>query len=173
MEAIDIILTLLAGLCVLLGLIGCVVPFIPGPPLSFFGILLLHFSKFAEFSLFFLIAFGAIAVLSAVLDNILPVLGVQKTGGSRRAVTGSLIGLFAGIFILPPLGMVIFPFLGALVAELTAGRGLESSLKTSFGTVLGLLAGIALKLAVSGFAVFYYVRALLLNFTSNPVSGGN
>lgn len=155
------------ALFVIAGLIGCVVPFLIGPPLSFAGILLLHFSKYAEFSTTFLIILGSLALISSVLDNVLPIIGVKNTGGTNRAVTGSIIGLIVGIFILPPLGLIIFPFFGALIAELTTGRKFFEALKTSFGSFIGLLLGIVLKLAVSGAALYCFAREMLKYFSTN------
>lgn len=146
---------------IIAGLIGCIVPFLIGPPLSYAGILLLHFSKYGEFSTTFLIIAGTLALVASIMDNILPVIGIQKTGGTKRAVTGAMIGLIAGIFILPPLGIIILPFFGALIAELTAGRKVLEALKTSMGSFIGLLFGIILKLAVSGSLLYYFAKEVL------------
>jgi uncharacterized protein YqgC (DUF456 family) len=154
-------------LFVVAGLIGCVVPFLIGPMLSFAGILLLHFSKYGEFSTTFLIILGCLTLVSSVLDNILPVIGVKNTGGTNRAVTGSIIGLIVGIFILPPLGLIIFPFLGALIAELTTGRKFLEALRTSFGSFIGLILGIVLKLAVSGTIIYYFAKEILKYFNTH------
>ncbi len=71
----DILLTAGGSVLIILGIIGCVIPVIPGPPLSFVGILLLHFSSYAEFSFEFLLLFGALAVIVTVLDYIVPIWG--------------------------------------------------------------------------------------------------
>jgi uncharacterized protein YqgC (DUF456 family) len=153
-------------LFIIAGLIGCVVPILIGPLLSFAGLMLLHLSKYGEFSTPLLVTLGVLALVSSIVDNILPVIGVQQTGGSKRAVTGSMIGLIIGIFILPPLGLIIFPFFGALIAELTAGRKVLDAIKTSFGSFIGLLLGIVLKLAVSGAIIYCFVMELVKYFTA-------
>lgn len=164
MSVIDALFLGFGALFVVAGLIGCVVPFLIGPLLSFAGLILLHLSKYGEFSVPFLVAIGVLALISSVIDNLLPVIGVQNTGGSKRAVTGSFIGLIVGIFVLPPLGMLIFPFIGALIAELTMGRKFFESLKTSFGAFVGLMTGIVLKLAVSGVSIYYFAKEVIKYF---------
>ena len=154
-------------LFVIAGLIGCIVPVLIGPLLSFAGLMLLHLSTYGEFSAALLITLGVLALVSSVVDNILPVIGVQKTGGSKRAVTGSIIGLVMGLFIFPPFGLIIFPFFGALIAELTAGRKFFDALKTSFGSFIGLMLGIAMKLAVSGMILYYFAKETIKYFSSN------
>lgn len=86
----------------LAGIIGCVVPVLPGPPLSYAGLLLLHFTRFGHFSISFLLIFAGIAILVTVLDYIVPILGTKKYGGSKAGVWGSTIGLLAGMFFFPP-----------------------------------------------------------------------
>lgn len=164
MPYINEILLGFGALFVIAGLVGCVVPILIGPPLSFAGILLLHFSKYGEFGSNFLIIAGALALISSIIDNVLPAIGVRNTGGSKRAVTGSLIGLIVGIFVLPPLGIFLFPFFGALIAELTAGRKFFEAIKTSFGSFIGLLLGIVLKFAVSGGMLYYFAKEILKYF---------
>lgn len=153
-------------LFIIAGLIGCVVPILIGPLLSFAGLMLLHLSKYGDFSNALLITIGVMALVSSIVDNILPVIGVQQTGGSKRAVTGSMIGLIVGIFILPPLGLIIFPFFGALIAELSAGRKVTDAIKTSFGSFIGLMIGIVLKLAVSGTVIYLFIMELVKYFGS-------
>ena len=93
------------GLLMIVGLVGCVLPIIPGPPLSFIGLLLLHFSKYAEYSFEFLLMFGLIAVIVTVLDYIVPIWGTKKFGGSKAGMWGAAIGLVLGLIFLPPLGI--------------------------------------------------------------------
>jgi len=163
---IDYVFIVLGLILVLAGIAGCFLPVIPGPPLSFAGILLLHFSAAAEFSLLFLITFGILALLASLLDNILPALGTQRFGGSRRGVWGAAAGLIIGLFF-PPFGIIIGAFLGAFILELTTGMQVKTALKSSFGSFAGFLSGIALKLAVSGAMLFYYIYALI---KGNPPS---
>ena len=158
----DIILTVGGGALMILGLIGCVLPVIPGPPLSFIGLLLLHFSDFADFSFEFLLLFGSIAVIVTVLDYIVPIWGTKKFGGSKRGMWGAGIGLVIGIFILPPIGFIVGPFAGAVIGESTMGKSSKESFRAGLGSVLGLMMGIGLKLAASLVMTYYFVKDLIV-----------
>lgn len=158
----DLLLAAGGGVLMLLGIVGCVLPVIPGPPLSFVGLLLLHFSKYADFSFEFLLLFGAIAVIVTVLDYIVPIWGTKKFGGSKRGMWGAAIGLVVGIFFLPPIGLIIGPFAGAVIGELTTGKDKEKSFKAGLGSVLGLMLGVGLKLISSVVMTWYFVKELIV-----------
>jgi uncharacterized protein YqgC (DUF456 family) len=117
-----IILVILAFLFLLTGLLGAVIPVIPGPPLGYVGLLLLQWSGYGGFSIVFLWVWAGITVAVTVTDYVLPAIMTKKFGGSRLAVIGSVLGLIVGIFFFPPLGMILGPFLGALAGELIYTR---------------------------------------------------
>jgi len=146
----------------LLGLLGCVLPVIPGPPISFVGLLLLHFTKYADFSAEFLILWGTVAIVVTVLDYIVPIWGTKKFGGTRAGMWGAGIGLVAGIFFFPPIGIIIGPFAGAVIGEAIKGKEAREAFKAGFGSFLGLLVGIALKLAASIMMAYYFVKEAIL-----------
>ncbi len=146
----------------IVGIVGCILPVIPGPPLSFIGLLLLHFSKYAEFSFEFLLLFGSIAVIVTVLDYIVPVWGTKKLGGSKWGMWGAAIGLVIGIFVLPPLGIIVGPFAGAVIGEALTGKNAADSFRAGMGSLLGLMMGVGLKLAASLVMTFYFVKELIV-----------
>jgi uncharacterized protein YqgC (DUF456 family) len=150
-----------AGLMVI-GIIGCVLPVIPGPPLSFVGLLLLHFSKYAEFSFNFLLLFGAIAVIVTVLDYVFPIWGTKKFGGSRAGMWGAAIGLVIGIIVFPPIGIIVGPFAGAVIGESLTGKKSADAFRAGFGSFMGLMMGIGLKLAASLAMTYYFVKELIV-----------
>ena len=113
----DYILLIFAIILMILGIIGCLVPVLPGPPLSYLGLILLHITRFADFSSTILIILAAIAVVVTILDYIVPVWGTKKFGGSKYGTRGATVGLIIGLF-LGPLGIIIGPFIGAVVGEL-------------------------------------------------------
>ena len=113
----SIFLVMGAFLFLLLGLIGAVVPVLPGPPLGFIGLLLLQWSGYGGFSSNFLWGWGIAAVVITVMDYILPAVLTKKSGGSRLAVIGSIVGFIIGIFIVPPFGILLGTFFGALGGE--------------------------------------------------------
>ncbi len=156
----DYILLILAIVLMILGIIGCLVPVLPGPPLSYLGMILLHFSRFADFSANILIIMAAIAVLVTVLDYIVPVWGTKRLGGSKYGIRGATVGLIIGLFLGPP-GIIIGPFIGAFVGELIFKDDIRYALKAGFGSLLGFLTGIGLKLAASFTMTFYFVKELI------------
>ena len=146
----------------IVGLVGCVIPVIPGPPISFIGLLLLHFSKYAEYSFEFLLMFGLIAVIVTVLDYIVPIWGTKKFGGSKAGMWGAAIGLVLGLIFLPPLGIIIGPFAGAVIGEALTGKEAAKAFRAGLGSLLGLMMGIGLKLAASVTMTFYFVKDLIV-----------
>ena len=153
----DYILLITGIMLMILGIIGCLVPVLPGPPFSFLGILLLHFSRFGQFTTMALVTVGCIALAVTILDYIVPVWGTRKFGGSKYGTRGATIGLIIGLF-LGPLGLILGPFLGAFVGELIFKDNINYATKAGFGSLLGFLTGIGLKLAASLIMTFYFVK---------------
>jgi hypothetical protein len=155
---------------ILLGFLGAVLPVLPGPPLSFIALVLLQFTKAPPFSANFLIVMGLIMMAVTLLDYIVPVIGTKKFGGSRQGIRGSMIGLIAGVFVLPVLGIVmgpfgllgiiLGPFIGAYIGERMAGKDSDAALKAAIGSFIGFLAGTFMKLAYSVVAGVYFVIGL-------------
>jgi uncharacterized protein len=167
---IDYVLLILGIISIVLGIIGCLVPVLPGPPLSFLGLLFLHFSKFGHYQDFStgqnlistttLIIFGSIAIVVSILDYLVPVWGTKKFGGSKYGTRGATIGLILGLFF-GPLGLILGPLLGAFVGEMIFKDDFNYALKAGFGSLVGFLTGIGLKLAASLIMTFYFVKTLL------------
>ena len=151
------ILLLIAGIaCLLTGLAGAVLP-LPGPPLSFGGLILLHMSKYAEFSQTVLISLGFVTIVIAVLDYYIPIWGTKKFGGTKYGAIGATLGLIVGFFVIPAIGIFIGTFLGALLGELLGGSKMKSALKSAVGSFIGFITGIVMKvvlcLVMIGYAV--------------------
>lgn len=159
----DIILITLGIILIITGILGCVLPFLPGPPMSYMGILLLHFTNGFQFTNRFLLIWAVITIVVVALDYIIPVWGTKKFGGSKQGVWGSVIGLIAGLFFFPPFGIIIGPFAGAVIGELTAGKNSKAALKSGFGSFIGFLTGTILKLIVSGMMTWYFFKELLIS----------
>jgi uncharacterized protein YqgC (DUF456 family) len=156
MEVIFIILGIIA---IILGIIGCFVPILPGPPITYVALLLLQWGVHPVFNEDFLIVWALITIAVTALDYIIPVWGTKRFGGTKAGVNGSLIGLVFGIFV-PPFGIIIGPFLGALIGELLAGQNPNKALKSALGSFLGFLGGTFIKLAVSVVMAFYFFTNL-------------
>lgn len=153
----DILLITLSVLLLLIGLIGSIVPILPGPPIAYCGLLLVHFSSKHPFSVEFLIIFGVLAILSAVIDNVLPIYATKKFNGSKKGIWGSAIGLFIGLFFFPPFGIIIGPMVGAFLGEILDGKSPNNSVKPAFGSFIGFISSIFLRFALSIVMAYYFV----------------
>lgn len=156
----DYLLIGIGILCLLLGLLGGILPVLPGPPLSYLALLLLHFTDRYQFSSRFLLIWGVITAIVFVLDYLIPIWGTKKFGGSKQGVWGSMIGLILGLFLLPPIGIIIGPFAGAVIGELIAGKDHSAALRAGLGSFIGFLLGTLLKLIVSGMMIWYFFAKL-------------
>ena len=145
----DILLVFISALFIILGLIGSVLPVLPGPPLSWIGLLLLHLTKAVEMSTALLIATGVIALIIFVLDYIIPAIGTKKFGGSRAGMIGTSIGLIVGLLSPIPGGIIIGPFIGAFVGEMLNKNDSKLAFKAAIGSFLGFLASTFLKFIVA------------------------
>ena len=152
----EIFAGIIGTLLIIIGIVGCIIPGLPGPPLSYVGVLMLQLGPDKPFTWKFFLTWGIITAAVTALDYIVPVLGTKKLGGSRRGVWGSVIGLFLGMFFFPPLGIIIGPFVGAIVGELSGGKNTEDALRAGFGSFIGFLTGTVLKLIVSGMLTYYF-----------------
>jgi uncharacterized protein YqgC (DUF456 family) len=156
----DYILVIIGVIIMILGIIGCLVPVLPGPPLNFIGLLLLHFTRFGHFTTLTLMIFAGIAVVVTVLDYLVPIWGTRKFGGSKYGTRGAAIGLIIGFF-LGPVGIIIGPLLGAFTGEMIFKDDFKYAMKAGFGSLVGFLTGVGLKLAASFIMTFYFVKALI------------
>lgn len=158
---IDILLVILAFLLLLVGLAGAIVPVLPGPPLSYAGLLVLQWSGYGGFTPTFLWIWAGITVVVTVVDYFLPAWMTRRFGGSRAATIGSLLGVVAGLFLFPPIGLIVGPFLGALIGELIHdGTDSAKALRVALGSFVAFICGTGAKLIVSVLMIFYAVRAL-------------
>ena len=151
----------IAAILGLVGLAGCILPVIPGPPFSWVGLLLLYFWGDEPMSLRLLIIWLIITVVVTVLDYLVPPYFTKITGGSRASSRGALVGLFVRLIFFPPLvGMIAGAFIGALVAELINGNRMGQSLKAALGSFLGFIFGTFLKIVASVIMMVYIVKFL-------------
>ncbi|HEX2919992.1 MAG TPA: DUF456 domain-containing protein [Bacteroidales bacterium] len=151
-------LLLISGLLLMvLGIIGCLVPVLPGPPFSFIGLILLHLSRFGNFSTTTLIILGCIAVIVTVLDYVVPIWGTRKFGGSKYGTRGATVGLIVGLF-LGPAGIILGSLIGAFVGEMIYKDDFNYAIKAGIGSLIGFLAGVGLKLTASFIMTFYFLR---------------
>lgn len=158
----DIVLVVLGLVLLVAGALGCIVPMLPGPPLSFLALLLLHWSRHGQFAVSTLVVMGVLTVAVVIIDYFVPIWGTRRFGGSKGGMIGATVGLFVGLFF-PPVGIIAGPFAGAVVGELVVGRRSEEALRSGVGSLIGFIAGTGLKLALAFAAVFLFVKEVLRN----------
>lgn len=140
---------LIAGVLIVIGLLGTVLPVLPGLPLMFAGMLLAAWAGgFEHIGAGTLTALGLLVLLSIAVDLASSILGAQRSGASKKGLWGAGIGGFAGIFFGIP-GLVAGPFLGASLGEVAHGRPWRDASRIGLGTWLGLLIGAILKLMLA------------------------
>lgn len=151
----DILLIILGFICVVVGILGCFLPIIPGPPISYFGLLLVHWTERAQLESNTLLIWALVTAAVTALDYVVPIWGTKKFGGTKRGVWGSTIGLVVGLFF-APLGIIIGPFVGAFLGEMSASPDSKKALRSAFGSFLGFLVGTLFKLIASGWMAWIY-----------------
>jgi uncharacterized protein YqgC (DUF456 family) len=157
----DLLWISLGAVLMLVGLAGCILPFLPGPPLCFAALLIQQLREEPPFTSEFLWTWAGVTVLTVILEYIIPLYGTRWYGGSRYGVWGCTIGLVVG-FWFGPAGIIIGPFFGALLGELIGNADSNVALRAAFGSFLGFLAGTLLKLIVCFIMVYYFIAFLSL-----------
>ena len=156
-----IVLIIIAIICLIIGIVGCIIPGIAGPPFSFASIVLLSIAKRWEpFSTKLLITMAVLTVIVTGLDYLLPGAGAKKYGASKFGFWGAIMGMILGIIFAPPLGMIIGAFIGAIVGELLKGKQSYEALKAGWGVFMGIMLGVLLKLIATGIMTFYFIKAI-------------
>ena len=145
---------LIAILFLALGLIGSFIPGLPGPPLSYLGLLMVEFiDENQDWNA--VIWIGVVVGVVTVLDYYLQIYGVKKSGGGKYAIRGSVIGMLLGIFLFPPFGILAGAFIGAYVgAKMETNK---NEVKIAFGALWGFIAGTVLKLCTSSCIIYFLI----------------
>ena len=146
----DIALAIIAFLLSLVGIIGCIVPVLPGLLLNFLALVGLYFTSYAEIDLTSLIIWLVVVTVISLADFILPAWMTRKFGGTKAGEWGATIGVFAGLFLFPPFGVILGPFFGAILGEMSRKKNdPHQALKSGFGSFLAFIVGTGIKLIVA------------------------
>lgn len=148
----DILIMVLAIILMVGGIAGCVLPILPGAPLAYAGLLLLHFTGLAHFPTAQLIVWLIVVVVLQVVDYITPLLGSKYSGGTSFGNRGCVAGTLLGLFFMP-WGIILGPFLGAVAGEMMGGSDFPHAVRAGIGTLIGFLLGTLLKVIVC----FYFL----------------
>lgn len=157
------VLEILALVAAVFGIVGSIMPGLPGPPVSWVGMLLVFFAEKGTdnpMTLTVLIVWLVITVVVSILDYVVPAWTTRAAGGHKAASTGALIGLLAGIF-LTPVGMIAGALLGAFIGELmVTDKGVFAAFKAGLGAFVGFVFGTGLKLITSGIMCYLIVKII-------------
>lgn len=154
---------ILAGVIIIAGLVGTVLPALPGIPMIFAGLLLLAWSTgFEPVGWGTLGVLGALTAVSILIDFLASALGAKRLGASPRAFWGATLGAIIGIFFGLP-GIILGPFIGAVAAELSVGQSAMQAGRSGYGTWIGIIVGTAAKLAIAFLMLGIILMKYLLN----------
>ena len=144
------ILYILSGILIFIGLLGTVLPVVPGIPLAFAGMLLAAWvGGFKEISLVTVIVLGILTAASVAVDFFASLVGAKRAGASKLAMLGGAVGGLIGFFILNIVGLIIGPFIGVVAVEMFRGKSAREAGKIGLGTWIGMAVGMALKVGLA------------------------
>ncbi|NLO21687.1 MAG: DUF456 domain-containing protein [Syntrophomonadaceae bacterium] len=148
--ASNVIMLIVVFSLILVGIVGTMVPLVPGIPLIFISIAAYGwYEGFQQITPKYLVIIGAITVLSVIIDYLSTSLGAKYTGSSKKGIWGAFLGTFLGVIFFPPLGILLGPWLGAFIGEYIELQDVGAAIKTGFGTVLGLFSGMIFNLILA------------------------
>lgn len=153
METIWIIL---GALLIISGIIGSLIPVLPGTPLSYLGLLCLQLTGNPPFTFTFLVVWAMIVAIIQFLEQIASVAGARKMGATRYGIIGSILGMIAGFLLFPPIGIIIGPVAGAFAGEMLGGKSYDLAFRATMGAVLGIFVSTLLKFLVALTMAYYF-----------------
>lgn len=166
----DILWITIGIILIILGFIFSILPVLPGQAISYFSLLMLQLTTNSPFQEDFLVMMALIMIGVTALDYVVPIIGTKKFGGTKRGVTGSIIGLVIGLIVLPIsgivlgpfgiLGIILGPFIGAYIGESTAGRDSKTAMRAAFGSFIGFLAGTLMKITYTIVVAYFFFSNL-------------
>ena len=157
------IIYLLSLLMMIVGLIGSFVPVIPGPLISFLGILLIDSFTSLPIGSYAIVMLGALMAIAMAGDYILQIAGVKKLGGGKKAIRGTLIGTLLGMFI-PPIGILLGALIGAFIGAKMEQGSNRQSLKIALGAFVGFMLGTGVKLIYSVYVLYNFTELVLREY---------
>ena len=155
----DIFLLVIAFLFLIIGIIGCIVPGLPGTPIAYAGLWIAQATERVDFSWQMLLVWGIVTIVISILDYVVPAWGTKRFGGTKWGVWGSTIGVFIGLFF-GAVGVILGPLVGAIIGELIAGKELPAALKAGWGSFIGILFGTIIKLIACGLMTVALIQAI-------------
>ena len=158
----NILWYVIAGILIVAGFVGAILPNLPGIPVMFGGMLLAAWiGHFQKIPVWVIVVLGVLAGFSVLFDFVAGSFGARRYGASKAAVWGAFLGTIVGLFFGIP-GIILGPFVGAVVGQLASGSPVDHAARVGFGTWVGLMIGTAIKLAVAFMMLGTFALALLV-----------
>lgn len=154
----DVLWIILGVILMLVGLAGCILPFLPGPPICYAALLIQQLQSSPPYTTEFLLTWAIITVVITGLDYVIPLYGTKKFGGTKYGMWGCIIGLVVGLWM-GPLGLIIGPFIGAFIGELIGNANSDRALQAALGSFVGFVLGTLLKLVACFVMGWYFIQA--------------
>jgi len=158
MSVLTITLLVIAGIAALLGIVGTIIPSLPGPPLCFAAMVIVYFVCPGQITLSLLIWMLVVTIIVTVLDYVIPVVFTKMGGGSKPAMWGTTIGTFAGLFFMP-WGLILGPLAGAFIGEISHNKNLFHATKVALASFVSFLLNTWLKIIASLLMTFFAFQA--------------
>jgi uncharacterized protein YqgC (DUF456 family) len=156
-----ILLTILSSILMVVGLIGVVLPVLPGVPLAWLGLFIYALGTgFDRISIATVVIFFILMLLTLTFDLLAPMLGAKKYRASIYGLIGVFLGFIVGIIVFGFWGIIFGPFAGALFGELIARRKPGQAFKSAFGTIVGFIAGTLFKIIVVLIMIGFFIVSL-------------
>lgn len=158
METIALIIAIIFFL---IGILGTLLPALPGVVLVFTGMVVYGFmTKFVTLGVWFFLMQLLVMVLVFIVDFFASAVSSNKYGGSKQAAFGAVLGSIFGIVVMGPLGIILGPFIGSVAAEILLGRDLKHAIRVGFGSLVGVLGGTVFKLAAEILMITYFFMTI-------------
>ena len=163
----DILLLVIAFILIVIGIIGCIVPGLPGTPIAYAGLWIAQATDRVDFSWQFLLIWGIVTLVVSVLDYAVPAWGTKQFGGTKYGVWGSTLGVFVGL-LFGAVGVILGPLVGAILFELLAialhgqinRENIAAAFRAGWGSFIGILVGTVLKLICCGLMTTALIQAI-------------
>ncbi|MBO5890861.1 MAG: DUF456 domain-containing protein [Alistipes sp.] len=158
MEVGLMIIALIAGA---IGLLGVILPVLPGTLLSFGGMLCAYFVQGSTITMTQLVVCGVLSIIVIILDYFLPGYFTKLFGGTKAGITGATIGTFVGLLFGIP-GIILGPFAGAVIGEMVGSKAtFDNAINIGLGSMLSFLVGSGIKLIVGVYMMFYIIKSFI------------
>ena len=161
----ELLIIIIASLLMLIGFIGAIIPIIPGPIISYLGLLLIYFFTELSFSMNEILFYTILTIIIFFSDYLLQFIGVKKFGGKKYSIYGTMLGILIGLLFVP-IGLIAGPFLGAYLGALMDNKQENQAIRIAFGSLIGFVFGTFIKIAYSLY-LMYIDQNIILKYYFN------